>query len=315
MNGKRPRIVVVGSTNVDFCSYVTRLPQAGETVGNGVFMQANGGKGANQAVAAARLGGDVSFLTSIGVDSIGDTLLKHFESEGIDCSAVIRVAGASTGIALIMIDKKGENIITVNPGANAMLTSERMAAVIELVAGADAVLMQAEIPYSTVKYVARAAHDACVPVIFNPAPVCDIDDEMMTLTDIMILNRTEAAIISGSERVAEAARELLQRGVKNVVITLGSEGAYFACATGASAKIPSFKVMAVDTVGAGDTFCGAFAVAYAQRKAVDVESLQFASAAAAISVTHKGAQSSIPLLEETLSFISGHYELTADRQV
>ena len=216
MNDKRPRIAVIGSTNVDFCSYVARLPQAGETIGNGVFMQANGGKGANQAVAAARLGGDVSFVTAIGTDSIGDALLKHFENEGIDCSAVSRIADVSTGIALIVIDKKGENIITVNPGANAMLTCECIAAVKELIAGVDAVVMQAEIPYSSVKCAAQLAHDAGVAVIYNPAPVCEVDDEMMALTDVMILNQTEAAILSGSEDTAEAAQRLLNRGVKNV---------------------------------------------------------------------------------------------------
>lgn len=214
MNDKRPRIAVIGSTNVDFCSYVARLPQAGETIGNGVFMQANGGKGANQAVAAARLGGDVSFVTAIGTDSIGDALLKHFENEGIDRSAVSRIADVSTGIALIVIDKKGENIITVNPGANAMLTCECIAAVKELIAGVDAVVMQAEIPYSSVKCAAQLAHDAGVAVIYNPAPVCEVDDEMMALTDVMILNQTEAAILSGSEDTAEAAQRLLNRGVK-----------------------------------------------------------------------------------------------------
>lgn len=310
MNRKRPRIAVIGSTNVDLCSYVARLPQAGETIGNGVFMQANGGKGANQAVAAARLGGDVSFVTSIGNDSIGDELLKHFGQEGIDCSAVLRTPDVSTGIALIVIDNKGENIITVNPGANALLTCERIAAVRELIAGVDAVVMQAEIPYSSVKCAAQIAREAGVPVIYNPAPVCDVDDEMMALTDVMILNQTEASIISGSESFAESAQRLLKRGVKNVVITLGSKGAYFACANGTSATIPSFKVKAIDTVGAGDTFCGAFAVAYASRNTVDLESLRFASAAAAISVTRNGAQPSIPSIEETLSFISRHNEIS-----
>ncbi|MGN1256918.1 MAG: ribokinase [Bacteroidaceae bacterium] len=306
MNPRKPRIVVVGSTNVDFCSYVERLPQPGETIGNGVFMQANGGKGANQAVAAARLGGDVCFVTSIGTDTIGDELIKHFHSEGIDCSAVFRTPDASTGIALIVIDSKGENIITVNPGANAMLTCDLIDEVGKIIADADALVMQAEIPYESVKYAARVAHEAGVPVIYNPAPVCAVDDEMMSLTDVMILNETEAAILSGRECVSDAAQQLLRRGVSNVVVTLGSKGAFYACSHGSSATIPSFKVEAVDSVGAGDTFCGAVAVAFSQRKVLDEDVLRYASAAAAISVTRHGAQPSIPSAEDTLAFISEH---------
>ncbi|MGN0232853.1 MAG: ribokinase [Bacteroidaceae bacterium] len=306
MNPRKPRIVVVGSTNVDFCSYVERLPQPGETIGNGVFMQANGGKGANQAVAAARLGGDVCFVTSIGTDTIGDEIVRHFQSEGIDCSAVFRALDTSTGIALIVIDSRGENIITVNPGANAMLTCDLIDQARGVIADADALMMQAEIPYESVKYAAQVAREAGVPVIYNPAPVCVVDDEMMSLTDVMILNETEATILSGCPCASDAARQLLRRGVGNVIITLGSKGAFYSCGHGASDIIPSYKVEAVDSVGAGDTFCGAVAVAFSQRKVLDEYVLRYATAAAAISVTRHGAQPSIPSAEETLAFISEH---------
>lgn len=303
MNNTNPKIIVVGSTNVDFCSHVARLPRPGETIGGGKFMQASGGKGANQAVAAARLGGDVKFITAVGNDSFGREQICNFQKASIDCSGIYCAEDVNTGIALIMIDEYGENCITVNPGANAMLTPERLSAIDDSINDADVLLMQAEISYITIKQVARKAKDAGVSVIFNPAPVCDIDAELMSMVDVLILNQTEAAILSAKDTEAEAACELINRGVKNVVITLGSKGACYYSSNGDVERISSYKVNAVDTVGAGDTFCGALAVAYAKHHTLDVASLQFASAAAALSVTRRGAQPSIPTIEETTKFM------------
>lgn len=285
------------------CSRVGHLPAPGETVGDGVFMQAYGGKGANQAVAAARLGGDVSFITALGGDSLGDELAANFRKENIDTTALYRLDGVSTGIALIMVDATGENCIAVNPGANAMLTPAMLDAHKKVIEEAGIIVMQAEIPYETVKHAARMAKAAGVAVLYNPAPVCAVDDEMMRMTDVLVVNETEGATLSGECGYEAMAEALHRRGAATVVVTLGSKGAY--CSDGTVGFfVPSFKVKAVDAVGAGDTFCGALAVAYCRNGRVDAGGLTFATAAAAISVTKSGAQPSIPTYEETILFLA-----------
>ena len=299
------KITVIGSTNVDMCSRVSHLPAPGETVGDGVFLQAYGGKGANQAVAAARLGGNVSFITALGGDSLGRELAENFVKEKIDTSALYKIEGASTGIALIMVDATGENCIAVNPGANAMLTPAMLDADKSAIENADIIVMQAEIPYATVKHAAAIAKSTGVAVLYNPAPVCDVDDEMMRMTDVLVVNETEGATLSGAIGHEAVAAALHRRGASTVVVTLGSKGAY--CFDGERGFfVPSFKVKAVDAVGAGDTFCGALAVEYGSRGRIDADALTFASAASAISVTRSGAQPSIPTREETIEFLAAH---------
>ena len=298
------KITVIGSSNVDMCSQIDRLPRPGETVGNGAFLQAYGGKGANQAVAARRLGGEVCFITAVGDDPLGREMLARLRKEGIGMADECITPGCHTGIALIMIDRQGENCIAVNPGANQTLSPERTDRFRGKIEHSDIVVMQAEIPYETIRHAAGMAHRAGVPVLFNPAPVCAVDDELMRMVDVLVVNRTEAATLSGTDHVEEAASRLHARGAKNVIVTLGAEGAY-AFNGHAGISLPAFRVQAVDAVGAGDTFCGALAVAFARRGQVDRDGLEFAMAAAALAVTKAGAQPSIPTEEETNRFLGG----------
>lgn len=300
------KICVVGSSNVDMCSKVEHLPAPGETVGDGVFMQAYGGKGANQAVAARRLGGDVNFITAVGDDTLGREMIQNFRKEGICVSDRIIKEGENTGIALIMIDSKGENCIAVNPGANASLSKETIEGCGKTIEDADILVMQAEVPFESVKFAAMLAKDAGVPVLYNPAPVFDVDDEMLAMTEILVVNRNEAAVLAGTDDVETAGMRLYARGVANVVVTLGSEGVYYFDGH-EGYFMESFKVYAVDAVGAGDTFCGALAVAYVEHgKKLSQDALRFAMAAAALSVTKAGAQPSIPTRMQTQSFLANH---------
>lgn len=298
------RITVIGSSNIDMCANVPHLPCPGETITALSYNTAYGGKGANQAVAARRLGAEVSFITSLGNDSHGKELLKHFSNEGINTSGIITIPGQTTGVALITIDHKGENTIAVCPGANGDLTPDRLEPFIDLITSADIVVMQAEIPYATVKKAAHIASAAGVPVLYNPAPICNVDEEMMQMVDILVVNEDEGSTLAGCKATnEEIAKALARKGAKNVVITLGSKGAY-AFNGEQGITVPSFKVKAIDTVGAGDTFCGALAVEYAKRHRIDPGSLTFASAAAALAVTRHGAQPAIPTLRETLDFLA-----------
>ncbi len=300
------KICVVGSSNVDMCSKVSHLPAPGETVGDGVFMQAYGGKGANQAVAAKRLGGDVNFITAVGDDALGREMMVNFRKEGICVSDAVMKEGENTGIALIMIDSKGENCIAVNPGANASLSKEMIDGCRKTIEDAYILVMQAEVPFEAVKFAAMLAKDTGVPVLYNPAPVFAVDDEMLSMTEILVVNRNEAAVLAGTDDVETAAMRLYTRGVTNVVVTLGGDGLYYF--DGIDGKfMKSFKVDAVDAVGAGDTFCGALAVSYAEHgRKLCPESLRFAMAAAALSVTKAGAQPSIPTRIQTQTFLANH---------
>lgn len=297
------KVTVIGSSNIDMFSYVESLPLMGETVGGGRFKQAFGGKGANQALAASRLGAEVSFMTTVGEDSYGDRQISHFEEEGMETDCIFKVAATHSGIALIMVDKQGENCITVCPGANLYFGEDLIEMNQKKIRQSDVILMQAEIPYATVKKAAKIAKDAGVKVVYNPAPVCAVDDEMYAMTDVLIVNERECcqlAKISGNYN--EAAAVLRDKGVETVIVTLGSKGCY-ALTTAGEYSIPSYKVTAVDTVGAGDTFCGAIAVEFGKKKEIDRTTLMFASAASALSVTKQGAQPSIPYREDVLTFI------------
>ena len=299
------KVVVIGSSNIDMVAQVSHLPAPGETVGDANFMQSLGGKGANQAVAAARLGGSVTFVTSLGNDMYADILKNHFKKEGITTDYIIDDVNHPTGTALIFVADSGENCIAVAPGANYSLLPGSITHFSEVIDEADIIVMQAEIPYETIKKIALSAKQKGKKILFNPAPACLIDEELMKAIDILVVNELEAAFISGIEytgnNLEEIALSLLQAGARNAVITLGSQGVYMKNDK-EIIQLPGYKVNAIDTIAAGDTFCGALAVICAQRE-IDRDALSFANAAAAIAVTRSGAQPSIPTLDEVKHFM------------
>jgi ribokinase len=297
MGVRKPRIAVVGSANTDMIVRVPRLPRPGETVIGGRFHTAGGGKGANQAVAAARAGGEVIFIARVGDDPLGRQALEAFGKEGIDVRHVRKDGRAASGVALILVGADGENSIAVAPGANSRLSAADVLRARGAVRSADALLLQLEIPQPAVETAAGIAAAEGIPVILNPAPARKLGARFLRRISVLIPNETEAAMLAGfpirSERdVAEAARRLRRKGVAAVVITLGARGAYFDDGRDRG-MVPGFRVKPLDTTAAGDTFSAALAVAAAEGRALS-EAVRFANAAAAISVTRLGAQPSAP---------------------
>ena len=296
-------ILVVGSSNVDLIAQVEHFPQAGETVGNAVYSKMFGGKGANQAVAAVRAGGEVTFVTSIGDDGYAKELRAHFRSNGMNIDHLHKVDKMATGVALILVDNSGENCIAVAPGANAKLTPNMLDE--KLIEAADVVLMQMEIPYDTVKKIALLTKKYDTKLMLNPAPATALDEELMKCIDYLVLNELEANMISGldieKDGIENVAEKLLEMGGKLVFITMGKDGA-FIYLDSMKEEVKSFPVTAVDSTAAGDTFCGALAVSLSNGKEI-IEAVRFASAAAAISVTKLGAQDSIPLKADIEAFL------------
>jgi len=295
------RVLVVGSSNTDMIIRVPRIPRPGETILGGEFTMAGGGKGANQAVAAARAGGRVTFVARVGDDVFGERALAGFVADGIDTRFVLRTSGAASGVALIDVDDRGENSISVASGANALLSAADVESAAEAFAAADIVLVQLESPIETVEAAVRKAGEKGVPVILNPAPARPLDEDLLSLVSILTPNESEAEILSGlavrdADGVQRAAARLRARGAASVVITLGERGAY-ASSPEFEGLVPAFKVDPVDTTAAGDVFNGALAVALAERLPLP-EALRFAQAAAAISVTRPGAQPSAPTRAE-----------------
>lgn len=295
------KIVIVGSSNVDLIVKTARIPLPGETVMGGEFMMVCGGKGANQAVAVNRLGGEAVFVTRIGKDMFGDRLLAQYESEGMDTGFVIRDAETASGVAIISVDAKGENCIVVAPGANERLSMEDIDAAREQIVSADYVLMQMEIPLEVIRYVKNMAVAAGVKVILNPAPAAALDDDLLGGLFMITPNETECALITGQEveneaEAASAARTLLSRGVSNVIVTMGSRGALVQTAQ-QSLLVPARRVDAVDTTAAGDVFNGAVAVALSEGRGI-VEAVRMATVASSVSVTRMGAQPSVPTRAE-----------------
>lgn len=288
----KAKIVVIGSSNTDMTIKGDRLPKPGETVLGGEFRMGPGGKGANQAVAAQRLGANVSFICKVGRDIFGDNAIAGYQKEGIDCSHILRSDKAS-GTALILVDGNAENCIAVAPGANADLTPEDVDSVADVIRSADYLILQLEIPVESVLRAAKIAHEAGVYVILNPAPACHLPDELFGYISLITPNQTESALLSGIEDNLDAAVEkLMQLGVKDVVVTLGSKGA-LVISEGTRTLVPSLKVKAVDTTAAGDTFCGALCVALSEGCSL-VDAAGFATKASALTVQKMGAQDSIP---------------------
>lgn len=295
------KIIVIGSSNTDMVIKTRRLPLAGETILGGTFLMNPGGKGANQAVTASRLGGNVTFVTKVGTDLFGTEALNGFKAAKIDTRYIVQDQKNPSGVALINVDENGENIIVVAPGANATLVPNDIKSEIFSTSRSDLFLMQLEIPVETVKYVAERAHRNGNRVILNPAPACWLSDSLYKWIYLITPNETEAGLLTGIEvfdefSAKEAAEYLRNKGVQNVVITMGGMGAYISSGS-LSIMIPGIKVKAVDTTAAGDIFNGAMAVAIAEGKDM-LTAVNFANEAAAISVTRMGAQASAPFRNE-----------------
>jgi len=298
---KRNSVVVVGSSNTDMILRVARVPRPGETLLGGLFSTAPGGKGANQAVAAARAGGSVAFVARLGSDSLGDDALAGFMREGINISHVVRDPSRPSGVALIFVGDDGENSIGVAGGANQRLSPRDVAAAGRLIAGARVLLLQLETPLATVEAAADIGDRAGIEVILNPAPAQSLPDSLLRKIALLTPNETEASMLTGTRvtdvaSATRAARALQRRGARNVIVTLGANGALVASGDEAS-WVPGFKVKAVDTTAAGDVFNGALAVRLAEGCPI-IDAVRFAHAAAAISVTRSGAQPSIPTRSE-----------------
>ena len=300
-----PRIVVVGSSNTDMVVRAQRIPVPGETVTGGQFVMAAGGKGANQAVAAARLGAQVTFVARLGRDMFGDQAVENYEKEGIVTDFVLRDSENHTGVALIMVDEQGENLIAVASGANHALTPEDVAQAAEQIRSADVVMLQLEIPMGTVEFTAQLAADAGVRVILDPAPAAPLGDALVRRVTYLTPNESEAQRLTGiqvrDETSARAAAEkLLKSGARYVVVTLGAKGALVAGPQKAI-LIPGYAVEARDSTAAGDAFNGGLAAALAKGLPLD-EAVREANLAGALSVTRMGAQPSLPTAEELRRF-------------
>jgi len=295
------RIIVIGSSNTDMVVKSKKIPSPGETILGGDFLMNAGGKGANQAVAAARLGGIVTFVTKTGNDLFGDQAKHLFDIEGIDTRFIIKDLKNPSGIALIMVDENGENCIVVAPGSNASLTAYDISDEVYINDPTDVYLMQLEIPVSTVEFVAEKVSKNGNKVILNPAPARQISEDLFRSLYLITPNEVEAELLTGIKvtdpiSAEKAAEKLLAKGVKNVIITLGATGAFLL--SGKTSKIiPVIPVKAVDSTAAGDVFNGALAVAISEGRELE-EAVIFANKAASISVTRMGAQASAPYRNE-----------------
>lgn len=303
----RKPIVVVGSINIDLVAKAERIPVTGETVSGTEFQTHPGGKGANQAVAVARLGYPVSMIGRLGNDVFGGQLREHLQSAGIDVSAVLTSPGSS-GVAVIIVSPSGDNIIVPTPGANAALSPADIDANLAMIRNAGLVLTQLEIPLETVDHLAGICAREGIPLMLDPAPARDLPATILKEARWFTPNETEAAFYSdnGSTDPRKIAATLLARGPQAIVLKLGARGVYLADGEGAGLdrQIEAFPVRALDTTAAGDAFNGAFATALMLGKS-PVESARFGAAAAAISVTRPGAQPSMPSMEEVQRMLAG----------
>lgn len=303
----KPRITVAGSVNMDLVFRTPRMPALGETLHGHEFRQIPGGKGANQAVAAARQGADVSFIGAVGDDGFGDVSRQTLAAEGIDLHYLARVAGVATGVAGILVEDGGDNSIVLAAGANATVSVAQIEAARDAICNAGMLLCQLETPVASVTRAIQIAHDAGVKVILNPAPAQDLDPALLAQVDYLILNETEATQLSQIEVTDQtsaryAAEKLLALGTGAVLLTMGGHGALIA-QTGECLFIPAIKVNVVDTTAAGDTFVGAFAVGIANGLSI-ADASREAQYTAALTVTRLGAQTSIPQRQEVLDFMA-----------
>jgi ribokinase len=308
----RRSIVVVGSVNLDLVCTAERIPAPGETVAGSSFQMFHGGKGANQAVAVGRLGYPVSMVAKVGDDEFGSRLRQGLRAAGVNVRAVATVSSTASGVALISIDRQGQNSITVIPGANGRLLPGDLERALPLLGSAGIILAQLEIPMETVEYLCAAAHRLHVPLVLDPAPARQIPRKMLRQVTFLTPNETETCTLCGIHcrdlspaTIAEFAQTLQSKGAPNVIIKMGSNGAYVAGANGLRKMVPAFKVRAVDTTAAGDAFNGGLSVALMQGKGLE-EAVRFGAAVAAVSVTRTGAQPSMPTAREVNNLLKRH---------
>ena len=302
-------IVVIGSSNVDLIMKMDHLPARDETVTNATFMQTFGGKGANQAVAAGRAGGNVIFVNCVGDDPYTEEMIAGFEASGVRTDTITHEQDVASGSALIMIGEGGHNYISVAPGANARLTPARVDAVRDVIADASYVLMQYEIPRETIEHALDIADEAHVPVVWNYAPANPFDVANLQKVAIVVVNEPEASALTGlpvgdRESARAAALKLQELGAGTAIVTLGEAGSVIASREieGGVTHVPAFPVEAVDTTAAGDTYCGCLVVALAEGKSL-TEAIKFAGAAAALCVQKLGAQPSTPWRADIDAFL------------
>ena len=302
----RPRIAVVGSFMMDLVVQCNRLPLEGQTIVGQDFNTFVGGKGSNQAIAAARLGANVSMIGRVGTDNFGDELLKNLSAEGVDSQFVVKDTEMGTGVAMITVDANGDNTIVAVPKANMSLNPDNIDQAESAIAVADILLLQLEVSLLAVQRAAEIAKANGVPVLLNPAPARRIPMELMSLVDILVPNETETEFLTGfrltdMESIKSAAKHLLEESVPTVVLTLGDQGALLATAEDIQ-LVPSYSVKAVDATAAGDAFCGTLAVSVARGDSWE-SAVNFANAAGALTVTKLGAAPSIPTREQVIELI------------
>lgn len=306
MKQEAATIAVVGSSNMDLVVKSKRIPVTGETILGGDFIMVPGGKGANQAVAAAKLGAQVFLIAKLGDDIFGLQSLNNFKKEGVSTKYVLQTDEAPSGVALIMVDDEGNNVIVVAPGANHKLTPEDVKEAESDIASSGALVAQLEVPIETIEFAAGLANKSRVPFILDPAPAQKLSPELLNMVDVLTPNETEAQILTGievkdQESAEAAAQKLLECGVKNVVLTMGASG-YLSVGKEGKEFVAARKVTAADSTAAGDAFTGSLAVGLAKGQTLS-EAASFANNVAAVSVTRMGAQPSMPTVEEIDRFI------------
>lgn len=299
------KIIVAGSSNTDMVVKVPRIPKPGETIMGGEFMVIPGGKGANQAVACARMGVQTTFITCLGDDAFAAQSIENYKKDGIDTSFIKLQKGVNSGVALINVSEDGENCITVAPGANSYLFPSDIEALSDMIRTANIILVQLEIPMETVETIAQLAETFQIPFILNPAPAAKLSDDLLSKISVITPNETEAALLVSEKdtdepNISGMANALFDKGLETVIITMGGKGVYLKTKEYDEA-IPGYQVKTLDTTAAGDIFNGALAAALAGEKSIK-EAIGFAQRAAAISVTRMGAQPSAPYLKEIMSF-------------
>ena len=304
---QRPKITVVGSSNTDLVAKVPKLPAPGETVMGSEFIIAPGGKGANQAVAIARIGGDVTFVAKLGMDDYGEQTLKNFKKDGINTNFVFREPDVSSGVALIFVDRAGENMLVPVPGANGRLLPDDIDKARSAIENADILVVQLEVPLEAVERAVAIAHKSGVPVVLNPAPGRKLDTSLIEKVSYLTPNETEAEIltdikVTDDTTAQEAGKKLLDIGSKTVIITMGKRGAMLITQDG-SELVPAFVVESVDATAAGDAFNGGLAYAIASGKDIR-EAIKFGNAVGALTVTKMGAQPSMPTRDELNKFLN-----------
>ena len=295
-------LIVVGSLNMDLVVRAPRHPRPGETLIGSQFQTFPGGKGANQAVAAARLGAKVRMIGRVGQDAFGDALLQTARQDGVDTTFIRRDPNAATGVALITLDEAGQNTIVVASGANMQVSAQDIEQAAAAFEGASLLLMQLECPLEAVEAAAELAQRYSIPVVLNPAPARPLPQSLLARVDYLLPNQHELQLLAeGEADYATAAARLISNGVRNLVVTLGEEGALLVTPQ-SQETLPAFKVPVVDTVAAGDAFAAAFCVALAEGKSLR-DAVLWGNAAGAIAVTRPGAQPSMPNREELIQFL------------